>query len=269
MLTLLLSLLSAQASEACSPVTLRDLAALPSPGILVLGGNPGYATQLRRATRAVRALRDRGEPVTLAIEALPESAGGPIEQLQGPKPDLDAAREALRWDDRTDLPYAPYRPLLALGLSTVPRRVTLRPVGPPSRLSDLEAAELPTALIRRIGELEPTLSPTGRTRVAQARAASDAHIAQTALAGWSGEGHLVVVVDRNRVAGEGGLPWQLRERTSTPVWAATLDWREHDCVDGTWQWSEPTLRLAFPRLLTQPSKTDEPTGRGRASARTP
>ena len=260
LLSILLLLVSpAAADDGCAPITLRDLRDLPSPGVLVLGESPGYASQLRRAARVVRALRDRGEPVTLAIEVLPETAGGPIEQLRGPDPDLDRAERDLRWSEHSDLPFAAYRPLLALGLTTVPRAVTLRPVGPPEDLQPTGTPDLSTALLRRIEDLAgPTLPLQARHRVAAARATADARIAETALAGWGGEGVLILVVDRGRVAGRGGLPSQLKKRTEAPVWAATLDWRDHDCLDGLWQWSEPTLRLSLPALFRQERRDEGP-----------
>lgn len=248
--SLLLALaLPAAAQDHCAPITLRDLRDLPSPGVLVLGENPGYANQLRRAARVVRAMRDRGEPVTLALEVLPETAGGAIERLRAPEPDLERVERDLRWSEVTDLPYAPYRPLLALGLTTVPRPVTLRPVGPPPDLRKLGPIDLSTDLLRRIEDLAgPSLPLQARQPVAAARAASDTRIAETAIAGWGGEGVLILVVDRGRVAGGGGLTWQIERRTEAPVWAATLDWRDHDCIGGLWQWSDPILRLALPRL---------------------
>jgi hypothetical protein len=159
----------------------------------------------------------------------------------------------LRWEQRTALPFGPYRPLLALGLSTVPRPVRLVAVGQPTVPATPAGSEAPAALVERLTDLAgPGLPYTVRLPLAAARAATDAAIAQAALAAWDGRGALVIVADRTRVAGHGGLPFQVAQRTAEPVTAATLDWRDLDCVDGTLQWQEPTLRLALPAALVRP-----------------
>lgn len=254
MLALLLTLLSpARADRGCAAIHLRDLVDAPTPGVIILGESPGYALDLRRAARVVRALRDRGQPVTLALEVLPVEVGGQLASLAAPDPDLDHARAMLHWDQTTALPFAPYRPLLALGLSSVPRPIRLVAVGQPAAPTTPAPAEAPAALVDRLSDLAgPGLPYSFRLPLAAARAATDAAIAETALAAWDGRGTLVIVADRTRVAGDGGLPFQVAQRTPKAVTAATLDWRDLDCVDSTLQWQEPTLRLALPAALVRP-----------------
>lgn len=256
MLPLLLAL-TAQADRGCAAVQLRDLLDAPSPSVLVLGESPANRRQLRRAARVARTLRDRGIPVTIALEVLPTALQSAIAEHRSPEPDLEHFRAMVRWQNRIDVPFDPYRPLLALGLSTVPRPVRLIAVGPPRVPTERPTAEAPAALVERLSDLAgPDLPYVARLPLAAARVASDTAIAETALGAWDQQGVLIVVADRTRVAGRGGLPDRLASATDLPVRAATLDWRDQDCVDGTWQWLEPTVRAALPSALF--SRDDRP-----------
>jgi hypothetical protein len=252
MLLLIALAASSHADRGCAAIDQRDLLDVPAPAVLVLGEEPGWARDARRAARVARALRDRGVPVTLALEALPAAVAPTLDGLRAPEPDLERARDALAWDTIRDVPYAPYRPLLALGLASVRRPTTLLAVGQPPVPATPPPTEAPAALVARITEIAPDLPYAARVPVAAARAATDVALAEAALAGWTGQGVLVVVADRSRVAGDGGLPYQLAARTDAPVRAATLAWRDIDCVDGTWQWRPPTISVALPELLVTP-----------------
>ena len=51
----------------------------------------------------------------------------------------------------------------------------------------------------------------------EAMAWRDHRLAKNALAGWNGEGTLVVLVDRFHVEGGKGVSWQLQRMTDVPV----------------------------------------------------
>lgn len=242
MLPLLLALLAPAATD-CTAVGLSDLRELPRPTVIVLGESPGHFRDLRRAARLVRALRDHGESVTLALEVLPAVRADEIAEHQGPEPDLDHMRAMLQWERTIQAPFAPYRPLLALGLTRAGRPVTLLAVGQPPVLPNAPPVTPSRELTERLAQLAGDDLPyVAREPLARARATTDAHIAEEALHGWSGEGVLVVVADRTRVVGPGALPMQLADRSDAPVRAATLDWRDQDCIDDTWQWRDTAQR---------------------------
>ena len=108
------------------------------------------------------------------------------------------------------------------------------PAGYGDRLATLAGSSMPSFM---------------RDRLARTRTWSDQVMAERALNAWNGEGYLVVVADRTRVAGAGGIDWQLAQRTETPIIAATLDWADADCVDGGLQWKSPTLSASLPAFL--------------------
>lgn len=245
----------------CAAVSLEDLVQTPAPAVVVLGESPGETDDLRRATRVVRALRGRAR-VTLAIQAVHEDETTNLAALSAPEPDLDRVPAAVGWDEHWPWAYEAYRPLIALGLSDVPGGVDLVAIGPDAAPSaDARVPVVRTGYPERIARLSgDTVPPAMRTRMAQARTWGDSRMAERALGAWDGTGFLVVVADRTRVAGPGGVDWQIRQRTNAPVTAAVLDWSDIDCTDGTLLWRAPTLRAALPGFLA-PSPAAEPTPR--------
>ena len=69
------------------------------------------------------------------------------------------------------------------------------------------------------------------TRFVEQVAWIDHQLATKALEGWSGEGFLVVLVDRLHVQGGLGVAWQLERLTETPVSAALLADAGTRCVE--------------------------------------
>ncbi|MFK7927138.1 MAG: ChaN family lipoprotein [Myxococcota bacterium] len=259
---ILLSLIPALAQQAaadqgCVPIGLSDLVQVEAPAVIVLGESQGETDDLRRAAQVVRALRDR-DRVTLALQAVHEDETRNLDALSAAVPNLDKVAEAVGWQEHWPWPTEGYRPLLALGLADSPGGVDLIAIGPNDAPdADARIPVVPTGYPERLGVLSgDTLSPTMRTRLAQARTWGDSRMAERALGAWDGKGYLVVVADRTRVAGRGGVDWQLRQRTDSPVVAAILDWSDQDCVDGTWLWSAPTLRASLPSWVA-PSPNPE------------
>jgi hypothetical protein len=262
MLVLLALSAVAVPAEGCAPVTLDQVVQGPTPRVVVLGEQPGDPVDLRRATRAVRALRDRG-PVLLGLEAVHQDQDRALQALRAPLPDLDAVADRVDWAEHWRGDPAAYRPLLALGLTDVPGGVELiavgtDPVGPRDADVDVPAGE-PERLARLAGEQLPY---TLRRPLARARAWSDDRLARTALGAWDGEGVLVLVVDQTRVAGRGGLAWHLRQRTEAEVVPVVLSWSDLACTDGTLVWSPPVLRASLPGwALPEPVELASPLDR--------
>lgn len=250
MLSLLLSLIAAPASAAeggCAPVSLSDLTADEAPAIVILGETPGEPDDLRRAVRVVKALRRKGH-VTLALEAVHHTQTSALDALRSPTPDLDAVPDQVAWTEHWTWPYAGYRPLVELGLSDVVG-IDLIAIGPNKAApAGTHLSTIPSGYADRLAVLAGADMPRDmRDRVAQARTWGDAQMAERALDAWKGEGYLVILADRTRVAGPGGVDWQVRQRVNaTPVVAATLDYADLDCVDGTLQWQGPWMRIAGP-----------------------
>lgn len=245
----LLLLSSALAADGCAAVDLNDVVADDAPSVLVLGEHPGAPADLRRATRVVRALRDRG-PVTLALEAVGADRDRALQTLRGPEPDLDAVPSTVGWSDHWPGPYAAYRPLMAEGLTDVPSGVSLVAVGITGAPTADDTVDVAAGDIERIARLAGEGLPFSmRHRLARARAWSDGEIADAALDAWSGEGTLVIVVNRIRAAQDGGVPFQLRSRTDTPVRSVILGWTDQDCGHGSLVWRPPALRATLPAWL--------------------
>jgi len=237
----------ASATDGCAAVSLPDLTAAPAPAIIVLGETPGEDDDLRRAARVVRALRDRAR-VTLAVEAVHASRATDLTALRATTPDLSAVPTAVDWEDHWAWGYDGYRPLFALGLSDVPGGVDLVAIGQdPAPPAGTRVTSVPAGYADRLAFLAGKELPfTMRDRLARARTWADARMAEQALNAWNGEGYLVIVADRTRVAGPGGVDWQLAQRTQTPLVAATLDWADMDCTDGTLQWRSPAVSVSGP-----------------------
>lgn len=244
---LLASLASAANPDGCSAVALSELTRADAPAIIVLGETPGEPDDLRRAARVVRQLRGRAD-VTVAVEAVHHTQGRALAALRAPEPDLDAVPGSVRWEAYWRWPYEGYRPLFELGLSDIPGGVTLVPVGPEQAPpAGTRITTLPDGYDDRLARLAgPEMPASMRGRLAEARTWSDAQIVERALDAWKGEGYLVIVADRTRVAGPGGIDWQLAQRVTDPVATAVLDWADLDCVDGTQQVRAPRVTVSVP-----------------------
>lgn len=207
---------SAIASAApCTPTTMGNLAATPSPSILVLGVRHGTQPDLYRADRLVRRLLRAGQPVTVALDALPTSRQSVLDRYSnGDIEGLDLPGE-LDWNAQPNFPYSPYEGLVTSalrGASVVAIGARFQPGGTdpvptptgyaPVLADTMAGAEMPPALeapfVRSVARLDHAL-------------------ATHAFEGWSGKGVLVVVVDRTRVEGGKGVAWQLERMTEAPV----------------------------------------------------
>ncbi len=252
---LLLSLLHAVAFSAptdCQAVGLTDLAAVPAPAILVLGETPGEPDDLRRAYKLVRALRGR-DRVTVGLQAIHQDYQGALQGMVADAPDLGALDETVQWSAHWPWSSAGYRGVLTMGLTDVAGGVQLTALGgdeiPPR---GAEVGSVPEGYAERLQSIsDGTLTGSMAARVARARSWSDSRMAERALEAWGGEGYLVVIVDRTRVAGPGGVDWQLERRASQSVHAVVLDWSDADCMEGEKQWVTPRWTLAMPAFMTR------------------
>ncbi len=204
----------------CEKTSIGDLAAVPSPSVLVLGERKGTLPDLSRAAAIVGRLAARG-PVTVALQAVPREHQRALDDWAAGTTSLAALPAATEWADRWGFPFEAYAKLFAtrekgarfLGIG-VP--YSLRPPAeqlplPPGYLSVLADAmgDAPVP-----GELETTTLET--------MAWTDQSLARAALDAWSGEGVLVVIVDRLHVEGGLGVAWQAQRLTQVPVSAALL-----------------------------------------------
>ena len=225
MMSLLLSMWMSPAAlgqeqGACERVSLGQVVSDPGPGILFLGERHGTTRDLNRAHKIVRKLAKHGE-VTLAIEAVPAASQDVLDRLALGKVPFDALPEALQWDQRWGFSFRSYEKLLKL----YRRDVRLIGVGQPFELrpEDTTVALPPgyaLVLTDAMGdspvpmELEP--------RLVQTMAWHDHRMAASALAGWSGQGWLVVLVDRTWLEGGLGAQWQATRLTDASVDAVLL-----------------------------------------------
>ncbi|MEZ4317313.1 MAG: ChaN family lipoprotein [Myxococcota bacterium] len=217
----MIALLSAALAAGCEQTTLSDLAALEAPAVLVLGERKGTQPDLGRAARLITRLRGTGEPVTVALEAIPTEKQAVLDRYAtGEMQSLDLPG-LLDWSATNGFPWESYQRLateaawgsevLAVGVP-IEAKPTDTPVPiPPGYIAILQDGMaghfMPVALESRFVQLVTWY---------------DHRIARASVEGWKGEGYLVIVADRTHVEGGKGIGWQAQRITDKPVTTVLL-----------------------------------------------
>ncbi len=221
----------AQEYGGCERLRMGQLLGHPSPRVLFLGERRGTRKDLSRARRIVRKLAASG-PVTLALEVVDGQKQNVLDRLSEGKLTPEKLPEALGWEASVGFDYRWYERLLRLyaqdgvQVSAVGQPVQLRP--------DEQTLPLPPgyALVLADAMGEGPVPPELEERLVQTAAWRDHRVAQAALDSWSGEGWLVVVVDRAQLEGGLGVQWQARQLTDAPVDFALLADAGSRCYKG-------------------------------------
>jgi hypothetical protein len=170
----------------------------------------------------VRHLARRG-PVTLALEAAHSDHADAVTAFNAGDTSSRALRLGLRWEQTWGFAWRPYRRLFAM------RRVGVRFVaaglklGPPPEgrevaIPDGYGERLAAVLAAHGGALDEA----AQSRFARSMAWRDLRIGELAVAGWGGEGVLVILTGRGHVEGGVGTAWQLARIDERPIQAALL-----------------------------------------------
>lgn len=222
MLLLSVFLSNAQAVTAGQCVaTSMQSAIVDAPAVIVLGARRGMQPDHLRAGEVIRRLSRRG-PVTLAVDIITTEGEVWHQQYIANGFGDDALPLALRWDAEVGFPWSVYRPLLTND------RITWVGVGVAYGRTPAEDAmiQIPMTLGDRIRESSGGHDvPAGRQEsLMRTIAWQEQEMATAAVNAWNGEGYLVLLADRFRVQGEGGLSWQVARQTSAPVSTHLLAW---------------------------------------------
>lgn len=252
-MTLLLSL-AALAQEPAAPASAPTcdytsmygvIDDLDGPAVLVLGERRGVPFDANRAAKLVRTLLRRGDPVTVALMAVDRSRQSELDDWAAGRlgePDLP---ERLGFADPAAveakaLEYASY-PAYADLLETGKRGAHLVAAGLPYGLRPADA-EVPVPPYYTF-QLSEALGDHGlpvdfEETYTAAMAWRGYAVAQASLAGWDGQGWLVVVADRALVEGGLGVGWQAQRQTEAPVRAALLANAGALCYPGDLVWRD-------------------------------
>jgi hypothetical protein len=226
----LLSLAPLASGAGCTKVSVGDLAAVPSPSVLVLGERRGTLPDLSRAASIVAKLSARG-PVTVAIQAVHRDLQPALDDFSAGKVSLEALPAATNWEDRYGFPFEAYTKLFA----TRERGVKFLAVGTTVTLKPKDAVlNLPPGYIAVLADVmgDSPVPPELETTTVETMAWTDSSLATAALDGWNQEGVLVVLVDRLHVEGGLGVDWQASRLTELPVAAALLANGDSRCYTG-------------------------------------
>lgn len=218
----------AEARSSCRTVKVSQLTERPGPGVLVLGERPGVIRDVKAAKKLVKRLARQG-PVTVGVEAVEARRQPVLDKLALGRVSFEALDNALAFQDE-GYTFSVYRRILALPSKV--EGVSLVALGQPllTRPDDTPVALPPgytMVLTDAMGE--HPVPPELESRTVQMVAYHDQRLAQTALDSWTGEGWLVLLVDRTWVQGGLGVPWQLRRMTDAKVEAVLLADAKSDC----------------------------------------
>ena len=217
----MLWLLAAASAAPCSSTSIPEISSLPSPGIIVLGERKGTQPDLRRADRIVHALQRTGQPITIGLQAVSVDKQPVLDAYAAGEVEPGDLTTKLDWDHQWGFPYPPYAPLvtaavhdhkvLGLGLPTEPKpQEALIPIAPNyiRILSDAMSGHL--------------MPPQLEGAFVQTVSWLDYRTTKAALDQWSGDGYLVLVVDRTQVEGGKGIPYQAARLSDIPVTSVLL-----------------------------------------------
>lgn len=218
-------------SGACEKVGIGKITSDAAPHVLFLGARHASRRDLARARRIVKKLADQG-PVTLAMEPVWAGSQRALDRLQNQRLRFERLEEALRWSENFPYSFQPYERLLQM--HELPN-VTLLAAGQPIELvPDGQTVAVPAGYSAVLGDAtgDGPVPASLSDRFTETVAWHDRRVAQTALDGWSGEGWLVVLVDRTWVEGGLGMPWQADQLTDVAVSSALLANAKTRCYDG-------------------------------------
>ena len=236
LISLLTVSISHAQAEGCEVTNAGLLAQLPTPAVIVLGERRGLWPDLRRAEKLARKLaRDR--PVTVALQAVAADRQPILDRYAaGELADSDLP-ELLGWSQGWTMDYSDYQDLVA----GADWGGTVLAVGHPyeARPADAVAPMPPgyfTVLLDGIGEHAMPVELEGP--FATNTAWLDHRMAASAVQGWSGEGVLLILVDRLHNEGGLGVSWQVQQLTSAPVHNVLLAEANTPCYAGDLVWKD-------------------------------
>lgn len=212
---------SALAQDPCSKIGAGAVAGDEPAQVLVLGERKGVGTDQARARRLLKRMAKRG-PVTLALQIVPLTDQEALDRVAAGTlaPGGFAAETGFAeragfgidaWAELLTTASELGATLLAIGQPVEPRpEGALLPM-PPGYIHVLADAmsDAPVPL-----ELE--------SRYVERVAWLDHRLAASALERWTGEGTLILLVDRLHVEGNLGAQWQAERLSEVPVRSALL-----------------------------------------------
>lgn len=223
----------------CEKVGLGAVIDVEAPAVIVLGERRGIWPDVLRAERVVGALSRRG-PVTVAVESVAADKQPVLDQFADGKIGLRDVPELAGWTEYWRIPWSAYEGLFALGPTGV--RFTAVGVDKQIRPAD-ERVPMPPGylhvLLDAMGEqaMPVELEPEFIEQVAW----RDHRLARGAIASWSGEGYLVILVDRLHVEGGKGVSWQAQQLTEHPVSSVLLANAHTPCYPTDRVWKDHPL----------------------------
>jgi len=240
-MTFLIWTMVAFGGDACETISLSDIAAVPEPAIIVLGERRGAQPDLARARRVLSRLqRDADGGVMLATDLVHHKYQKHLNAYTSGQTDLSTLEESLEWSNHSATSFTPYGQLFRLaekGLQL--RAVGTEWIGPPENVHPPVPGVYPSLVSSAVPEDN---LPFGLdSRIAETMAYWDYQVAMRAVNEWDGRGYLVILTDRARTEGGGGVPWQLAQSDTHQVYAFLLAWAEPYCEEGDNVWAKVPL----------------------------
>lgn len=186
----------------CECVTIEAVAELSPPAVVVLGERHADRGDLKLARAVIDALAATA-PVTVALEAVDGSKQAALDRLGDGSLRVGQLDEATDWSSTWGHAFGPYKTVFrAEAAGFVAAGLALGPAP--------EGREVPVPEGYRT-KLGPMAEHHGMDpeRFIGSMAWRDLGIAEQALAGWAGEGFLVVLAGRGHVSEGLGISWQL------------------------------------------------------------
>ncbi len=219
----------------CEISSLRDVLAIPAPAVIVLGERHGTQPDLYRAAKVVHRLQADAH-VTVALESVDGSKQTVLDDFANQRVSWEELPTALDWENSWGFRWQPYAPLVTASVRGAKVVAAGLPLGAPPEDATIT---VPTGYFR---VLESAMSghpvpPASERDFVRSMAWRDQRIAEQALAGWDGEGFLVIVTGRSHVEGGKGVTWQIDRRTDAPVHGFALAWGgDPPCFQGDRVW---------------------------------
>ena len=191
-----------------------------------------------RAERLVAKLARTG-PVTVAVQAVHQDKQPVLDQYTAGQIGFQDIPGLSGWNEYWHAPFSSYEHLFGLGPSLSWTAIGVSPAPRPEDQRIPMAPGYLGVLLDAMGEqaMPVELEPEFVEQIAW----MDHRMARTAIDAWSGEGVLVILVDRLHVEGGKGLSWQIQQMTEAPVSSVLLANAQSPCYPGDRIWKDHPL----------------------------
>ena len=233
--------IAAHAADPCKTISASDILSIPEPAVIVLGERFGSRVELARASRVIKGLAKKSTGgVTLATERVHYDHQKAFDQFSTNGFSTSTLEQDLNWGAETPVSFKPYGRLFkqaAVHANLIAAGPNM--TAPTNDVQPPVPAVYPALVSSVVAQDQLTFGMDNR--ISRILAYWDYQVAMRALHQWDGKGYLVIMTERARSEGGGGVPWQVSHEGSHTAYSFLLSWANSYCEEGDNVWAKVPL----------------------------